>query len=51
MGQGQSSAGGGNQADDAPTKIDYYELLGVERQATDDEYDSESRSVGPKSNY
>lgn len=47
MGQGQSSAGGGATPDDAPAKTDYYELLGVERQATEDEYDVTYRTLQP----
>ena len=39
MGAEQSSSrnGGGGQ-DDRPLKRDYYEVLEIERQATDDEY-------------
>ncbi|KKY15021.1 putative meiotically up-regulated protein [Phaeomoniella chlamydospora] len=47
MGQGHSSAGGGSQATEPPVKRDYYELLGVERQATDDEYDHRLRLLVP----
>jgi hypothetical protein len=36
MGQSQSSNGGTPQ-DEGEIKADYYELLGVERQATDEE--------------
>ena len=39
MGAGQSSANGGaSQTTDAAVKTSYYELLGIERQATDEEY-------------
>lgn len=38
MGAEQSSTRGSASQDDAPKKTDYYELLGVDRQATDDEY-------------
>jgi hypothetical protein len=36
MGQSQSSSGGTPQ-NEGSNKTDYYELLGVERQATDEE--------------
>jgi hypothetical protein len=36
MGQSQSS-GGGSPQNEEESKADYYDLLGVERQATDEE--------------
>jgi hypothetical protein len=38
MGAGQSSGGGGAAGGDVEIKTSYYELLGVERAATQDEY-------------
>lgn len=51
MGQGQSQAGGGGAAtghaaqSGNETKTSYYELLEVDRTATDDEYVTTSRFV------
>ena len=38
MGAEQSSTRGAAAANDAPQKTDYYELLGLDFKATDDEY-------------
>lgn len=38
MGNEQSSNRGSAPTNHAPQKTDYYELLAVDRQATDDEY-------------
>lgn len=49
MGQSHSSAAGGNSgapaADNDTRKTDYYELLGIGRTATDEEYATSSNLI------
>ena len=47
MGAGQSSGGSQSEGGNVTTiKISYYELLGVDRQASDDEYVNIQRITG-----
>jgi len=46
MGANQSSGGGQSEGDAAAIKTSYYELLGVDRQAGDDEHVNIYRMTG-----